>query len=120
MTIQVSEKLHLRGEMLTMRSTPLRAYLDIVKPTVSYVSLNSACWRGYVGEWEICQERLYLLAIPAVSYTAQYQLEGSQLTVKRRLTIQREGRICKPADHEKWKEMVKLIRLNLRSQVLFQ
>lgn len=57
---------------------------------------------------------------PAVSYTAQYQLEGSQLTVKRRLAIQRDGRVCTPADHEKWKETIKLIRLDLRSQVFFQ
>jgi len=55
-----------------------------------------------------------------VNYTAQYKLEGTQLTVKRRLVMQREGRICTPADHEKWKVMSKLIRLDLRSQVIFQ
>lgn len=48
-----------------MRTTPLRAYLDIVKPAVIYASRTSACWRGYVGEWELIHDRLYLLAIKA-------------------------------------------------------
>lgn len=65
MTIQVSERLLLRGEALTMRSFPLRAYLDIVKPAVNFVSPHTACWRGYVGEWELCHDRLYLQDLKA-------------------------------------------------------
>lgn len=65
MTIQVSERLLLRGEAQSMRTTPLRAYLDIVKPAVIYANRTSACWRGYVGEWELNIDRLYLLAIKA-------------------------------------------------------
>ena len=48
-----------------MRSFPLRSYLDIVKPVVNYVAPNSACWRGYVGHWELNHDRLYLLDLKA-------------------------------------------------------
>jgi hypothetical protein len=65
MTIQFSERLLLRGQEMTMRSFPLRAYLDIVKPLVNCVSTHTACWRGYVGEWELCDDQLYLQDLKA-------------------------------------------------------
>ena len=73
MTIQVSERLHLRGETHAMRSTPLHAYLHIVKPVVTQAPAHSACWRGYVGEWEIFNNRLYLVAINATVIDKNHQ-----------------------------------------------
>ncbi len=56
-----------------MRSTPLHAYLHIVKPLVNHAPAHSACWRGYVGEWEIFNDRLYLLAIKATVIDKNHQ-----------------------------------------------
>ncbi len=73
MTMQVSESLVLKGETHAMRSTPLHAYLHIVKPLVNLAPTHSACWRGYAGEWEIFNDRLYLLVIKATVIDKNHQ-----------------------------------------------
>ena len=52
MTAQISEVLFYKGKKLMMCTEPLDL---IVKqtPSIQFESPNTACWRGYIGTWEI-------------------------------------------------------------------
>ena len=63
MTAQATETLHYRGRMLPLCTEPLAPYLDHIQPSPLLNDLCSACWRGYVGEWEIADGRLYLVGL---------------------------------------------------------
>ena len=65
MTAQFSEILHYKGEQLSMRVTPLSDYFALRGMWPDFQDLSTACWRGYVGEWEIVLDRLYLIGIRA-------------------------------------------------------
>jgi hypothetical protein len=61
MTGQVRELIHFEGVDLLMRSMPLEPYLRTLGWTVPISwGLNSSCWRGYIGNWEINGGRLFL------------------------------------------------------------
>lgn len=64
MTAQIPEKLLLDGETLALCSEPLGDYFAFSGeyPRIM-VEHCTALWRGYVGTWEIRDDRLYLLAI---------------------------------------------------------
>jgi len=66
MTAQVREVLHYNGEKYFLSSEPLKPLLEIIgednpfpKPKVC----STACWRGYVGTWEIFEDKLFLVGI---------------------------------------------------------
>jgi hypothetical protein len=63
MTAQIAEKLHYRGEVLSLCSTPLGPYIATTQHTLKLVSPHTALWRGYVGTWSIEDGRLYLIDI---------------------------------------------------------
>lgn len=67
MTAQVSEKLIYGGKEIRLFSNPLSLYLK--QTGLSFESPHTACWRGYVGTWEIIEtvgvERLYLVGLTA-------------------------------------------------------
>ena len=67
MTAQVSERLIYGGREFALFSNPLSLYLQ--QTGTSFESPNTACWRGYVGTWEIIEaagaERLYLVKLRA-------------------------------------------------------
>ncbi len=65
MTAQFSEILHHKGEQLSMRVTPLSDYFVLMGISPDFQDLSTACWRCYVGEWEITLDRLYLIGIRA-------------------------------------------------------
>ena len=46
-----------------MESEPLGSYLAIHKEKPHFFAVSSGCWRGYVGTWEIKDEKLYLIEI---------------------------------------------------------
>lgn len=67
MTAQIAEKLIYGDKEIPLFSNPLSLY---VKQTgLSFESPHTACWRGYVGTWEIIEtlgvERLYLVGLTA-------------------------------------------------------
>lgn len=67
MTAQVTEKLIIDGKKLAMCSEPLRIIL-LQNKGPQFMAQCSACWRGYVGTWEIKKDsdekkRLYLISI---------------------------------------------------------
>lgn len=65
MTAQFSEILHYKGEKLSMRATPLSDYFVLMGMRPDFQVRSTACWRCYVGEWEISLDRLYLIGISA-------------------------------------------------------
>jgi hypothetical protein len=60
MTAQIGEVLIYNEKQYGMATTPLSSYL-INRRDLTLDSPHSACWRGYVGTWEIQENRLYLL-----------------------------------------------------------
>lgn len=66
MTAQVEEQLTYQGQILGLAAEPLRPWLDQRRNKhIHFKRRTTACWRGYVGSWEIVEDRLYLLGINA-------------------------------------------------------
>ena len=65
MTAQTPEVLHYKGEQLSMRTEPLSDYFAQMGHQPEFQGQSTACWRGYVGQWEILLDRLYLVGISA-------------------------------------------------------
>jgi len=63
MTAQASERLLYQGEMRSMCAEPLGMYFALsgVKPDFQFTC--TALWRGYIGSWEIIDDRLYLVEL---------------------------------------------------------
>ena len=61
MTAQMHEIIFYEGEEYGMATEPLKPYLEkiIKKPLIWPTS--SACWRGYIGTWEVRDKKLYLV-----------------------------------------------------------
>ena len=65
MTAQVTEVLYYKGEQLSMRSEPLSDYFAQRGLAPEFQRSSTACWRRYVGRWEILLDRLYLVGLSA-------------------------------------------------------
>lgn len=63
MTAQIREKLIYNEEEYYMATEPLQPYLEEKKIVFDY--LSTACWRGYVGEWIVEDNKLYLTNLEA-------------------------------------------------------
>jgi hypothetical protein len=61
MTAQISEKLLFEGERPAMCTNPLGDYCPLGGELPNFASNCTALWRGYVGTWEIINDRLYLV-----------------------------------------------------------
>ena len=59
MTAQASEKLVIENEMYHLFNEPLEGYLK--EKNIKFTALNSACWRGYFGAWELKNNELHLI-----------------------------------------------------------
>ncbi len=72
MTAQAAEILHYKGKRLDLTDEPLSLYLANADWRPPFDTMSTACWRGYIGEWEIDRQRLYLIGIfdPSMSETA--------------------------------------------------
>jgi hypothetical protein len=65
MTAQFGERLRFRGKQLAMCATPLDQYFAMGGAKPSFAVTCTALWRGYVGDWEVVDDRLYLTGIDA-------------------------------------------------------
>jgi len=65
MTSQVPEILLLDGEKHGMCTEPLARYLRSVGTKANFCAPNTSCWRGYIGTWEVIDDRLCLTALEA-------------------------------------------------------
>jgi hypothetical protein len=63
MTAQFCENLQYKNEQLSMLSNPLGYCNSFNDRAGDLVSNCTALWRGYIGQWEIIGERLYLIGI---------------------------------------------------------
>ena len=63
MTAQFPEKLVYNGEDVGMCATPLDDYFTLINWQPEFVEICTGLWRGYVGEWLIENQRLYLTGI---------------------------------------------------------
>jgi hypothetical protein len=64
MTAQAGERLFYKGEETWMAAEPLNQYLQN-RNDIKFISSSTACWRGYFGQWEIKDNKLYLIAFKA-------------------------------------------------------
>lgn len=63
MTAQIAEKLHYQGDNVRMCTNPLSDYFAMGGVNPRFESNCTALWRGYVGSWEIVNDRLYLIGL---------------------------------------------------------
>ena len=63
MTAQIAERLRYQGEDLAMCANPLSHYFSMGGINPRFKSNCTALWRGYVGSWEIVDDRLYLICL---------------------------------------------------------
>lgn len=63
MTAQVPEVLRIDGEEYGMCDEPLGVYFGLGGKNPGFVMGDTALWRGYVGEWEVVDKRLYLVKL---------------------------------------------------------
>lgn len=63
MTAQIGEKLIYDGREVSMCSEPLGDYFAFGGNNPSFESNCTALWRGYVGTWEIINDRLYMVRL---------------------------------------------------------
>jgi hypothetical protein len=63
MTAQAHEELVYNGEVVGMCTTPLDDYFELINSQPVFLADCTALWRGYIGEWLIENQRLYLTGI---------------------------------------------------------
>ena len=71
MTAQFTEQILLHGHKRTLCTDPLESFFKISGTRPKFQVTCTALWRGYVGTWEILNERLYLIDLDAVLQTGQ-------------------------------------------------
>jgi len=59
----MNEKLRYQGKDMTMCSTPLGTYFAMGGIEPCFKLYSTALWRGYLGSWEIVDDRLYLIRL---------------------------------------------------------
>ena len=60
MTAQIKEIIFYKGEKKLMATEPLSSYLKNRKD-IDFTFHSTACWRGYLGTWEIRDTKLFLI-----------------------------------------------------------
>lgn len=64
MTAQIAESLLYEGKKVTICTTPLSDYFALGGGHPNFDDFHcTALWRGYVGSWEIVENRLYLIGL---------------------------------------------------------
>ena len=64
-TAQIPERIVYEGTEGFLFTNPLESYFSKDNPRPEFASPHTACWRGYVGAWEIREDTLYLTDIKA-------------------------------------------------------
>lgn len=63
MTAQIAERLLYQGDDAAMCTNPLGDYFAMGGVNPRFESNCTALWRGYVGSWEVVDDRLYLIRL---------------------------------------------------------
>jgi len=64
-TAQIPEKIVYEGTEGFLFTNPLETYFTKDNPRPEFAAPHTACWRGYVGSWEIREDTLYLTDLKA-------------------------------------------------------
>ena len=64
MTAQEGERLLYKGAEVRMAAEPLNQYLQN-RNDLEFLPFSTSCWRGYYGQWEITDNKLYLIGLNA-------------------------------------------------------
>ncbi len=81
MTAQSRERLIYNGEEYYLATEPLFPYLK--KHNILFTVTSSSCWRGYIGEWLIEENRLYLTGITgSLRNDKRYPIGGTPADLK--------------------------------------
>jgi hypothetical protein len=78
MTVQAGELLLENGKRVWMQTLPLEAFWAANPPRPYMIAESSAEWRGYIGEWEISDRRLYLKKFEATAWKTSNDWIGDQ------------------------------------------
>lgn len=65
MTAQIAERLRYDGRPVGLCAEPLEPYFAASGIKPAFALQSTALWRGYVGDWEIVDGRLYLVGLDA-------------------------------------------------------
>lgn len=77
MTAQLGENLYIDGQLYSMTCNPLCNYFALAGIDPGFESNCTALWRGYIGTWEIVDNRLYLTEL---SGTLEGDIEATVAT----------------------------------------
>ena len=66
MTAQIAEKLLYKDKRVAMCTNPLSEYFAMGGFNPRFQSTSTALWRGYVGGWEIVDDRLYMVSLDGI------------------------------------------------------
>lgn len=61
MTAQAYEKIYIDGQEQYMATEPLKSYLSTLAEREVFSPIETSCWRGYHGTWEIIDNKLFLI-----------------------------------------------------------
>lgn len=64
-TAQIPEKIVYEGTEGFLFTNPLETYFTQDNPRPEFAAPHTACWRGYIGSWEIREDTLYLTDLKA-------------------------------------------------------
>lgn len=77
MTAQIPEIVIYEGAQLRLCSTPLESFFELNRQRPQFHISATACWRGYIGTWEILANRLYLIELHCqLSDGMEFSMEG--------------------------------------------
>jgi hypothetical protein len=65
MTAQFTEQIVLNGQKRSLCTDPLESFFEMTGIHPEFDATSTALWRGYVGTWEVLNERLYLIDLNA-------------------------------------------------------
>ena len=68
MTAQEGDKLIYEGTAYTIASEPPLSLREPDKYEIRFVSGRTSCWRGYVAEWAIVEDKLFLTGVEGSAY----------------------------------------------------
>jgi hypothetical protein len=64
-TTQMAETIYVDGQKQWLHNLPLEQYFGPGRPRPNFTPPHTACWRGYLGVWEIKNGMLYLKDLQA-------------------------------------------------------
>ena len=106
MTAQIREILHYNDQQYGMASEPLDDYFWKSGIDFQPVFTKTSCWRGYVGEWEIKDNKLYLTKLKGRGHILDKdRFREGRLALRRKLkegliTPQQNGHLLKDLKKE--------------------